>query len=82
MSTFTVELPTTQQRDPASWAAVAFIANYSSEATRRTYSIQLQLWLGWSPLITLNPFGDIRRSPVELYARELEARGWPPPRSR
>ncbi|MBW3577103.1 MAG: hypothetical protein KY462_05080 [Actinobacteria bacterium] len=75
MSTFTLELPTTQQRDTASWAAVAFIASYSSEATRRTYTTQPRLWLGWCAAHHLDPLGDIRRPHVELYARELERPG-------
>ena len=47
MSTFTLELPTSRQHDTASWAAEAFIASYSSEATRRNYTTQLRLWMGW-----------------------------------
>lgn len=58
-----------------SWAAVAFIASYSSEATRRPYNIQLRLWMGWCADHPLDPLVDIRRPHVELYARELEARG-------
>lgn len=47
MSTFTLELPTSQKQDTASWAAIAFIANDSSGATRRTYTTQLPLWMAW-----------------------------------
>jgi site-specific recombinase XerD len=75
MSTFTLELPTSQQQDTSSWAAVAFIASYSSEATGRTYTTQLRLWMAWCASHHLDPLGDIRRPHVELYARELEARG-------
>jgi hypothetical protein len=75
MSTFTLELPTGQQQDTSSWAAVAFIASYSSEATRRTYTTQLRLWMAWCADHHLDPLADIRRPHVELYARELEARG-------
>jgi len=74
MSTFTLELPAGRQ-ETASWAAVAFIASYSSEATRRTYTTQLRLWMGWCADHHLDPLVDIRRPHVELYARELEARG-------
>lgn len=35
MSTYALELPTNHQ-DTASWAAIAFIATYSSEAAPRT----------------------------------------------
>ncbi len=40
-----VQSPTAdqQERDAASWAATAFIASYSSESTRRTYTTQLRL---------------------------------------
>ena len=70
----TLELPAGRQ-ETASWAAVAFIASYSSEATRRTYTTQLRLWMGWCADHHLDPLVDIRRPHVELYARELEARG-------
>lgn len=75
MSTLTLELPTGEEQDTASWAAVAFIASYSSEATRRTYTTQLRLWMAWCASHRLDPLADIRRPHVELYARELEARG-------
>ncbi len=41
MSAFTLELPTGHQQDTATWAAVAFVASYSSEATRRTYTTHI-----------------------------------------
>jgi len=47
MSTSALELPTTTQQDRASWAAIAFIASYSSEATSRTYTTQPRLWMAW-----------------------------------
>src|SRR5690349_10807006 len=47
MSTLTLELSTSQRHDTANWAAVAFIASYSSQATRRTYTTQLRLWIAW-----------------------------------
>lgn len=75
MSTSTLELPTGQQQDTASWAAVAFIASYPSRATRRTYTTHLRLWMAWCAAHQLDPLDDIRRPHVELYARELEARG-------
>jgi hypothetical protein len=68
MSTSALELPTTQQ-DRASWAAIAFIASYSSVATRRTYTTQLRLWMAWCTNHHLDPLTDIRRPHVELYAR-------------
>ncbi|HEX2027337.1 MAG TPA: site-specific integrase [Nitriliruptorales bacterium] len=73
MSTFTLELPTGQEHDRGSWAAIAFVASFSSEATRRTYTAQLRLWLAWCTEHRLDPLDDIRRPHVELYARELEA---------
>lgn len=75
MSTTTLELSTSEKHDTASWAAVAFIASYSSEATRRTYTTQLRLWMTWCSSHHLDPLADIRRPHIELYARELEARG-------
>ena len=75
MSTFTLELPTSQQQDSASWVAVAFSASYSSEATQRTYTTQLRLWITWCAEHHLDPPNDIRRPHVELFARELESRG-------
>jgi len=81
MSTFTLQR-TSQEHDTASWAAIAFIASYASDATRRTYATQLRLWMAWCADHRLDPLTDIRRPHIELYARQLEARGWPPPRSR
>ena len=75
MSTFTLELPTNQEHDTASWAAVAFIASYASVATRRTYTTQLRLWMAWCAKHHLDALADVRRPHVELYARELEGRG-------
>lgn len=75
MSTFALELPTSRQQDTTSWAAIAFIASYSSEATRRTYTTQLRLWMAWCANHHLDPLTDIRRPHVELYARDLEGRG-------
>ena len=76
MSTFALELPTTSsQHDTATWAAVAFVASYASQATRRTYATQLRMWLAWCAIHHLDPLTDVRRPHVELYARELEARG-------
>ena len=82
MSIFALELPAGQQQDTASWAAIAFIASYSSVATRRTYTTQLRLWMAWCAEHRLDPLVDIRRPHVELYARELEAAASRRPRSR
>lgn len=43
MSTAQLEPATDQRQDTASWAAVAFIASYSSPSTRRTYTTQLRV---------------------------------------
>ena len=78
MATLELEPASDQRQDTASWAAVAFIASYSSPSTRRTYTTQLQLWLRWCARHDLHPLTDIRRPHVELYARQLEARGLAP----
>lgn len=75
MSAFTLEVPSSQRKDVASWAAVAFIASHSSAVTRRTYTTQLRLWMTWCAEHHLDPLDDIHRPHVELYARELELRG-------
>jgi len=77
MSTFTLELPA-PQTGTAQWAAVAFVASYTSPGTRQAYSTQLRLWFNWCDRHGLEPLKDIRRPHVELYARELEARGLAP----
>jgi len=77
MSTLTLELPA-PQASTAHWAAVAFVASYSSAGTRQAYSTQLRLWFGWCDRHGLEPLTDVRRPHVELYARELEARGLAP----
>lgn len=46
MSTHTLELPP-REASTARWAAVAFVASYSSPGTRQAYSTQLRLWFDW-----------------------------------
>ena len=77
MSTYMLELPA-RQTGTAQWAAVAFVASYSSPGTRQAYSTQLRLWFDWCDRHGLEPLKDICRPHVELYARELEARGLAP----
>lgn len=72
----TWELPARQS--PARWAAAAFVASYSSPGTRQAYSTQLRLWFDWCERHGLEPLTDVRRPHVELYARDLEARGLAP----
>lgn len=60
---------------PAHWAAIAFVASYSSPGTRQAYATQLRLWFDWCALHDLEPLTDVRRPHVELYARDLESRG-------
>ena len=78
MATLALEPARDQRQDTASWAAVAFIASYSSPSTRQTYTTQLRLWLRWCASHDLDPLADVRRPHVELYARQLEARGLAP----
>ena len=73
MPTLTVELPA-RQASPARWAAVAFVASYSSPGTRQAYGTQLRLWFDWCAEHQLDPLADVRRPHVELYARDLETR--------
>ena len=75
MTTSTLILPISGEKDLASWAAVAFVASYSSPGTRQAYTTQLSLWFDWCDLHHLEPLADVRRPHVELYARDLEARG-------
>ncbi len=82
MSTFTLELPTGHQQDTASWAAVAFIASYSSEATRRTYTTQLRLWMGWAPTIIWTRWPTSAARTWSCTPANLKPAGWPPRRSR
>ncbi len=77
MSATTLELPTGPVA-AARWAAVAFVASYSSPGTRQAYATQLRLWFSWCRHHRLDPLTDIRRPHVELYARDLEARGLAP----
>jgi integrase/recombinase XerD len=78
MSTSTLILPVAGEQDLAGWAAVAFVASYSSRGTQQAYSTQLRLWFDWCERHGMEPLADIRRPHVELYARELEARGLAP----
>jgi integrase/recombinase XerD len=75
MTTSTLVLPVAGEQDLASWAAVAFVASYSSPGTRQAYTTQLRLWFDWCSQHQLEPLADVRRPHVELYARDLEARG-------
>jgi integrase/recombinase XerD len=77
MSTVTLDLPS-RQASTAQWAAVAFAASYSSPGTRQAYTTQLRLWFDWCAQHQLEPLADVRRPHVELYARDLEARGLAP----
>lgn len=77
MSTLAIELPA-RAASAARWAAVAFVASYSSPGTRQAYSTQLRLWFDWCDWHGLEPLTDVRRPHVELYARELETRGLAP----
>ena len=47
----------------------------SSPGTRQAYTTQLRLWFDWCEKHHLEPLADVRRPHVELYARDLEARG-------
>jgi integrase/recombinase XerD len=75
MTTSALVLPVSGEQDLASWAAVAFVASYSSPGTRQAYTTQLRLWFDWCEQHHLEPLADVRRPHVELYARDLEARG-------
>jgi site-specific recombinase XerC len=78
MTTSTLILPVSGEEDLASWAAIAFVASYSSPGTRQAYATQLRLWFDWCEQHHLEPQPDVRRPHVELYARDLEARGLAP----
>ena len=75
MTTSTLILPVSGEQDLASWAAVAFVASYSSPGTRQAYATQLRLWFAWCAQHHLEPLADVRRPHVELYARDLEGKG-------
>ena len=75
MTTSTLILPASGEQDLANWAAVVFVASYSSPGTRQGYATQVRLWFAWCEQHLLEPLEDARRPHVELYARDLEARG-------
>jgi integrase/recombinase XerD len=75
MTRTTLVLPVAREQDLASWAAVAFVASYSSPGTRQAHTTRLRLWFDWCTQHQLEPLADVRRPHVELYARDLEARG-------
>jgi integrase/recombinase XerD len=74
VTTSALVLPASGEQELASWAAVAFVASYSSPGTRQAYAAQLRLWFDWCERHHLEPLADVRRPHVELYARDLEAR--------
>jgi integrase/recombinase XerD len=55
----------------------AWLASYSSDGTRRAYRSDLWAWLRFCRSHDLDPL-LVRRSHVELFARELEERGCAP----
>ena len=61
MTTSTLMLPVAGEQDLASWAAVAFVASYSSPGTRQAYATQLRLWFGWCEQYHLEPLAEVRR---------------------
>jgi site-specific recombinase XerD len=65
----------TERTTSARWAAVAFVASYSSPRTRQAYTTHLRLWFDWCSMHDLEPLTDVRHPHVERYARALEARG-------
>jgi integrase/recombinase XerD len=71
-------LPVAVKQDLASWAAVAFVASYSSPGTRQAYATQVRLWFSWCEQHHVEPLADVRRPQVELYARDVETRGLAP----
>jgi hypothetical protein len=40
-------LPASGEQDLVSWAAVTFVASYSSPGTRQAYAPQVRLWFDW-----------------------------------
>jgi integrase/recombinase XerD len=75
MTISTLMLPAAGEQDLASWAAVAFVASYSSPGTRQAYTTQLRLWF---EVVRPAPPRTPERcpsSPRELYARDLASRG-------
>lgn len=51
--------------------AGAFLAGYTSAATRRAYRVDLRYWFAFCRR-RLHPYRGIRRTHLELYRRELE----------
>lgn len=78
MTTSELVLPAPSEQTMTSWAAVAFVASYSSPGTHQAYATQLRLWFDWCRQHGLDPLTEVRRPHVELYARDLEARGLAP----
>ena len=72
----TLELPAGRQ-ETASWAAVAFIASYSSEATRRTYTTQLRLWMGCARTIIWTRWSISVVRTWSCTPVSLKPAGWP-----
>ncbi len=61
MTTSALTLPVTGEQDLASWAAVAFVASYSSPGTRQPYATQVRLWFAWCEEHLLEPLEAVRR---------------------
>jgi integrase/recombinase XerD len=75
MITSTLIRPVSGGQDLASWAAVAFVASYSSPGTRQAYATQLRPWFDWCHQHHVERLADVRRPHVELYVRVLEDKG-------
>lgn len=70
----TVLAPEARMRPPLGALAGAWLAGYRSLATRNAYRSDLRKWLAYCEQHDLDPLA-IRRSHVELFARQLEADG-------
>ena len=62
------------RRSRAEMHAMAFLARYRVEHTRRSYEIALRQWFGWCEQYDLDPL-EAERKHIEVFARELEATG-------
>lgn len=62
---------------PAELAGAAFIAGYANPRTRSSYTIHLRDWFSFCASHDFDPM-TAQRMHVELWARELEARGLKP----
>jgi site-specific recombinase XerD len=61
---------TQQDTDPASIAAISFLAQFPNKNTRDAYVVDLKIFFGWCMEMGLHPFA-LKRAHLQIYIAHL-----------